>query len=248
MISVTILTKNSEGTLQEVLESLKSFDEVLVADTGSKDNTETVAKSFKNVRFISIPFEGFGKSHNAASDIAKHDWILSVDSDEVMTPTLLKEIESLSLNPDFAYSMPRENHYKGTIVKSCGWYPDRVVRLYNKKRTQFSNRMVHEAVELTNVREKKLNHPLKHTPYRSVADFLDKMQRYSDLFVEQNRGKKRANRFTAFFHGLYGFFKSYILQKGILQGGVGFEISFYNGATAFYKYLKLTETCQGRGP
>jgi hypothetical protein len=137
--------------------------------------------------------------------------------------------------------VPRENHYKNIVVKSCGWYPDRVVRLYNRKQTQFSNRLVHEAIETKGVTVKKLKFPLIHTPYRSVSDFLEKMQRYTDLFAEQNCGIRKASHLTAFFHGLYSFFKSYILKRGILQGGVGFEISFYIGATAYYKYLKLQE-------
>ncbi len=239
MISVTVLTKDSEKTLKKTLDSLRFFDEVVVADTGSTDQTKEIAKGYPNVNLIEIPFEGFGKSHNRASEEAKHDWILSIDSDESLTDELIDEIQNLSLDPFQVYSVPRNNYYRGKLITTCGWSPDRVVRLYNKNRTRFSDQLVHEAVIKEGVEEVKLKAALNHTPYLNVSHFLEKMQRYSDLFVKQN-SQKRASHLTAFSHGFFAFFRSYILKRGLFQGGVGFEISFYNAATSYYKYLKLT--------
>ena len=97
MISVTILTKNSAETIAKTLESCRTFPEVLVCDTGSSDETLEIAKHYPNVRIVEKPFRGFGPSHNSAVTEASHDWILSIDSDEVFSKELVEEIHELSL-------------------------------------------------------------------------------------------------------------------------------------------------------
>jgi glycosyltransferase involved in cell wall biosynthesis len=241
MITVTILTKNSQKYLREVLTALHRFDEVLIYDNGSTDNTLEIAGSFPNVTIYRGDFKGFGPTHNAASAVAKHDWILSIDSDEVATPEMVADIMSLDLDPKTVYSFPRHNFYRGTFIRWCGWFPDRQYRLYNRKKTSFSDAHVHEAILLNGMVHCSLKGPLRHYSYDSHADFLAKMQSYSDLFAKQNCGKKKASLAKAILHGLAAFFKAYILKRGILGGYEGFVISVYNGNTAFYKYLKLLE-------
>lgn len=241
MISVTILTKNSQKYLKEVLTALQHFDEVLICDTGSKDQTLEIASQFPNVTVFERPFTGFGPTHNVATSLAKHDWILSVDSDEIVTPALAEEIHALSLTRGCVYSFPRHNEYRGKWIRWCGWHPDRQIRLYNRLETHFSDAQVHEAVEVGNLKNIHLQSPLRHYSYANVNDFLEKMQTYSSLFALQNKGKKSSSLFKAIGHGLYSFFKSYILKRGFLGGAEGFEISVYNANTAFYKYLKLAE-------
>ena len=241
MISVTILTKNSERYLAKVLKALTQFNEVAILDTGSKDSTLEIAKQFSNVTIHKAPFEGFGPSHNHISQLARNDWILSIDSDEIATPELASEILSLQLDSSSVYSFCRHNFYRGRFIKGCGWYPDRVVRLYNRTKTAFSNDLVHERVLSDHMRRVDLQNPVEHYPYFTISDFLTKMQSYSTLFAEQYKGKKSSSFFKALTHGLASFLKSYILKKGFLLGSEGFEISVYNGNTAFYKYLKLRE-------
>jgi glycosyltransferase involved in cell wall biosynthesis len=240
-ISVTILTKNSEKYLKEVLSVLQLFQEVVVCDTGSCDRTMEIALQYPNVVVYERPFIGFGPTHNVASALAKNDWILSIDSDEVVTPELSQEIESLVLARGNIYSFPRHNEYRGKWIKWCGWHPDRQIRLYHRQDTQFSNAQVHEAVERKDLREICLSSPLRHYSYDTVDDFLDKMKTYSSLFALQNQGKKSSSLGKAIAHGLFTFIKSFFLKRGFLGGREGFEISFYNANTAFYKYLKLAD-------
>ena len=241
MISVTILTKNSTRYLQRVLEALVEFDEVAILDTGSVDDTLEIAKRFSNVVIYKHEFEGFGKAHNLISSLATHDWIFSLDSDEIATPALAQEILELTLNPKCAYSISRHNYYRGKFIKGCGWYPDRVVRLYNKKTTQFSDAFVHEKVLTDNLKVISLEQPALHFPYNSIDDFLNKMQFYSSLFAKEKCGKKSSSLLHAISHGLFAFMKSYFLKRGCLLGAEGFEISAYNAITAYYKYLKLRD-------
>lgn len=242
MISATILTKNCQETLPATLNSLQKFPEVLVYDSGSTDATLEVAKAFANVKIVQGPFSGFGPTHNAASALASHDWILSIDSDEVLSPVLADEILHLALSSDRVYQIPRHNFFNGKWIRWCGgWYPDPVVRLYNRTSTCFTDDAVHEKVIADGLKLTPLSSPLLHTPYRSMADFLAKMQTYSSLFAEQYQGKKSSSMGKAVVHGSFAFVKSYLLKKGFLGGKEGAIISFYNGHTAFYKYLKLFE-------
>lgn len=241
MISVCMLTKNSAATLKSTLDSARTFPEVLILDTGSTDETLSIAKQYPNVRLCEVPFIGFGPLRNEAARLATHDWLLALDSDEILPPLLLKEIASLQLNPAQVYQFPRHNFYNGKRIKGCGWDPESVARLYHRRTTCFSDAQVHESLLTDTLAVIPLKHPLLHTPYRSTSDFLAKMQHYSTLFAEQYQHKKKSSFSKAFSHGFFAFFRSYFLKRGCFCGKEGFIISFYNGATAFYKYLKLSE-------
>lgn len=241
MISVTVLTKNSRQHIHKVLSALQLFPEIIVYDTGSTDDTMTIASQFPNVTLKCAPFEGFGPTHNKASQCAKYDWILSVDSDEVMTPELATEILQLTLQDHYVYSFPRNNYYRGKWIRWCGWYPDRQVRLYNRTQTCFSDAQVHEAINVIGEKHIRLRHAVHHYPYATAADFLSKMQSYSTLFAQQNHGKRKSSLSKAIGHALFAFIKSYLIKRGFLGGSEGFEISLYNANTAFYKYVKLAE-------
>ncbi len=241
MISITILTKNSSKHIEAVLKSLLRFPEVICYDTGSTDATLEIASRFDNVVIHRGEFVGFGPTHNIASELARSDWILSIDSDEILTQELADEILSLTLQDDCVYSFRRNNYFRNTFVKGCGWYPDYVIRLYNKKRTQFTSALVHESISTTQVTIVKLTHPCLHYPYETISDFLLKLQSYSTLFALQYKGKRKSSLFKALRHGSFAFFKSYFLKNGLFLGQVGFIISLYNAHTAYYKYLKLDE-------
>lgn len=242
MITATILTKNCQDTLGATMLSLQRFPEVLIFDSGSTDSTLKIASGFPNARIIQGVFTGFGQTHNAASSHAAHDWILSIDSDEVLTEELVEEIFRLDLNPNQVYQIDRKNYFNGKWVRWCGgWHPDPVVRLYNRTVTRFTDDAVHEKVIVGRLQLTYLSSPLLHIPYRCMDDFLSKMQIYSSLFAKQNKGKKHSSLGKAMMHSWFAFIKSYLFKKGFLGGKEGFIISIYNAHTAFYKYLKLME-------
>lgn len=243
-ISVTVLAKNSEKYMKEVLQSLTPFGEVILYDTGSTDNTINIGQSFPNVKVFRAPFIGFGPTHNMATAVAKHNWILSIDSDEIVTPEMVNAIAEINLDEKAVYSFPRHNYFNGKFIKWCGWYPDRQIRLYNRTKTKFTEAQVHEAIISENMHLIPLEAPMIHYSYESIADFLAKMQSYSSLFASQNQGKKKSSLLTALSHGYFAFLKSYVLKRGFMGGYEGFVISAYNAHTAYYKYLKLHEANQ----
>lgn len=248
MISVCILTKNSQRYLRDVLIATSSFKDVVILDTGSEDASLDIASEFKNVTIHKGLFTSFGKLHNQISSLAKYDWILSLDSDEILSQELVEEILSLHLDPKNVYSFPFHNYYNKKWITSCGWYPDRHIRLYHKKSTCFSENLIHEGVVVKDHQIIKLKKPVNHYSYHSLDDFLRKMHLYARLFSQQNVGKRKSSPFIALIHGLVAFFKSYVIKRGCLQGYEGFAISSYQGISCFYKYLMLYEANQALYP
>jgi glycosyltransferase involved in cell wall biosynthesis len=247
-ISATILTKNSEALLGQVLAALDWCEEVVVLDTGSTDRTLTIASTYANVSVHrwAGPFPGFGRAHRRAVELARHDWILSIDSDEIVSPELAAEIRALPLGETgIVYTIPFKNYYAGKHITSCGWAPDRHERLFNRTVTNFCVSEVHERVQTTKLQVVELRQPIDHYSYRSIDDFLRKMNAYSHLFAEQHRGRKPTGAFTAVTRSGWAFFKSYFLQRGFLQGAEGLTISAYKSQVVFWKYLMLREANLG---
>jgi glycosyltransferase involved in cell wall biosynthesis len=239
-ITFVIMVKNGEATLAKTLQALGDYSPVLVLDTGSTDKTLEIIKSFPSVFFYQTSFEGFGKTRNYASSLAKTDWVLHLDADEVLTPALLEEIISLQPQQDCCYALLRDNYFWQKSMKGCsGWYPDWVIRLYNKKQTSYSLDLVHERVLDDGLKIKKLRSTLIHTPYQNLSQMLNKMNHYTDLFVLNTT--KKGSKIAPYIHGLFAFMKSYILKRGWTQGYRGLILSKYIADTAFYKYLKLYE-------
>lgn len=240
-ISVTILTKNSQKYLTEVLNALKPFGEVLLYDNGSTDNTLEIASHFSNVTIAKGVFEGFGPTHNAATSCAKNDWILSIDHDEIVTPELVNALLQKSLDSNTVYYVSTHNYFNAKWIKGCGWYPDKKFKLYHRDKTKFTDAQLHESIITTGLKTEAIDAAIIHYSYDSISDFLNKMQTYSTLFAAQNCGKKKSSLGKAITHGIVAFIKSYVIKKGFLDGAEGFIISAYNGHTAYYKYLKLRE-------
>lgn len=244
-ISACIIAKNAQKTLKECLSSLKEFDEIILLDNESSDETLQVAKEFQktfsNLHIFSSPFIGFGALKNLALSRAKNEWIFSIDADEVLEKEALKEIKSLVLQSDHVYALPRKNLYKKEWIKACGWYPDYVLRLFNKNFTHFNDNVVHENVKLgENAKIIKLQNGLKHYAYDDIYTLLDKMQRYSNLWVEQNLHKK-SSMSKALLRSFWKFARDYFFKKGLFYGYKGFIISICNALGVFFKYTKLYE-------
>ena len=240
-ISVVILTKNSHKYLKKCLDALIEFKEIVILDNGSSDDTIEIAKSYPNTRITQHKFIGFGPLKNLAVKYASFDWILSIDSDEIVTPELIEAIGNLDLT-DFRniYAVSRKNYYNGRLVKCCGWYPDIVNRLFNRNYTSFSNSMVHESLVIhPDTKKCLLNGAVLHYPFDNVESLINKMQSYSSLYAREN--KKSLSPAKAFWHGFFAFFKNYIIQKGIFCGYEGLLISVSNANGVFYKYMKLYE-------
>lgn len=247
-VSVTMLVKNAERHLEACLSALTAFDEIIVLDNGSTDRTLDIARRFGNVTVHHHDFIGFGPMKNLAAGLARNDWILNIDSDEILPSELVEAICALDWQDGGKiYALPRLNHYRGRPITICGWYPDWVKRLYYRPFVRFNDNQVHESLlepPQTEVVRLPENHPLLHYSFDGAAGLISKMQHYTDLFARQQQFKRRASVAGAVGHGAAAFFKNYILKRGILGGGDGWTISFANACGAYYKYIKLHEANQ----
>ncbi|MCC6125603.1 MAG: glycosyltransferase family 2 protein [Pirellulales bacterium] len=246
-ISACVMTKNNEQTIVRCLESLRAFDEVLVLDTGSTDGTLESIAAFPAVRLLRQGgVENFGKSRNYLASRAKNDWILMVDSDEYATPELVAEIGRAELDPAAVYELNIINHFLGKPIRGCGWHPCYRRRLYHRGRARWKESRVHESLEACgSARVQRLWGELHHLAYRGYPTLLAKVDLYSSLWAEEQRGKRTASRLSAVLHGLFMFLKCYIIKRGIFYGYAGFHISFFFALGSFMKRMKLYELNRG---
>ena len=248
-LSVAIITKNEEERLPACLESAAFSDEILVVDSGSEDTTVEVAKSF-GARVILQPWGGFSWQKQFAVDRCRHDWVLILDADERIPEETAKWIEkerAMSFPDVSAYAFKRKNYLHGRWIKHCGWWPDRIVRLVNKKQGAFDGRPVHEGW-VTQGRVKELDAPIEHISFRNYSDLVAKMETYSNLGAKELLEEDvRINALTPILHGLGMFLKTYFLELGIMEGFDGFVIATTNAGGSFLKYAKLREMIVASG-
>jgi len=241
-ISVIILTKNSSKYIKECLNALKRFDEIVVIDNGSSDDTMSLVSLFSNVKLYESEFIGFGPLKNFAISKTSNDWILSIDSDEIFTQVLVDEIVNLAFDDRRIYAILRDNYYHHRLINCCGWEKDYVNRLFNKNMTKFNNRQVHESLMLKSpIRVERLKNSFKHYSFDTVEQLLKKMDKYSTLYAQEYKEVKKSSLSKAVGRSLFSFFKNYFLQKGFLYGYEGLLISVSNANGVFYKYIKLME-------
>lgn len=239
-ISIVIIVKNGGALFARCLDSLSMFEDVVVYNNSSTDNTALIASKYSNVQLIEGEFIGFGPTKNRAASFAKNDWILSLDADEILNDAIVQEIMRLKLELESVYSLLRKNFYKTTEIAHC-WGADEIIRIYNRKTTSYNENYVHEHILTSGLKIEKLTNSFSHYPYPSITEFILKADRYSTLFANDNIGKKSSSPAKAFFNGLYSFFRTYILKRGFLDGYAGLIIAFSHMMTNFYKYIKLYE-------
>ena len=241
-VSVVMIVKNGAKTIKKSLKSLEAFDDVVVYDNGSSDETRQIASEFTNVNLICGEFEGFGKTKNKAASYAKYDWVLILDSDEVVDEELSLALMKTPLDVDTIYLLNFLAFYNDIQIKHCGWNNQKIRRLYNKTKTSFNDNYVHENIIDTNMKIAIFSQGnILHFSYHSITDFIIKADRYSTLFANDNAGKKSSSPTKAILNGFYSFIKTYFFKRGFLDGYAGLVIAFSHMATNFYKYIKLYE-------
>lgn len=240
-ISAVVLAKNNDNTIRKTLESLIEFDDVVIYDNGSTDTTMKIAKEFKNVHLVEGKFKGFGWSKNKAASFAKNEWVIIIDSDEVVDSILLNTLKTKKLDDKTVYQLNFKAFYKNIQVKYCGWNNQKIKRLYNKNVTSYNTNDVHEDIISDGLKIEQLDGNVEHYSYHSISQFIIKADHYSTLFAKNNAGKKRSSPLKAILNGAYSFIKTYFFKRGFLDGYVGLVIAFSHMVTNFYKYIKLYE-------
>lgn len=244
-ISATIIVKDEEGNLPACLASLDFVDEIVVLDSGSADRTAEICRAHPRVRYATRALDGFGSQKNAAADLARNDWVLNVDADERVSPRLRASILAADTQRVDGFRVARENYFGGRRIRHCGWYPDAKLRLYDRRRCRFGERLVHEAVACAGPVGTLAGH-LVHYSYRDVSDYLARLERYSTLAArEVVRAGGRPGVAAVAARPLWMFVRTYLLKRGFLDGYDGLLISILTAFSTFAKYAKARELCRG---
>jgi glycosyltransferase involved in cell wall biosynthesis len=241
-LSVTVITKNEAADIAEALESAAWADEIVVVDSASDDDTVAIARRYTD-RVIVREWPGYSAQKNFAAAAASHDWILSLDADERITPALADEIRAtLAAAPaEAGYRVPRVAWHLARWIRTTDWYPDYQLRLYDRRSGQWTGRYVHESVTVAG-RVGELHGELQHFAYRDIADHLETIDRYTTLAARQmHEGGRRAGLLQIGGHPPLAFARNYLLRGGIRDGIPGFIISALNAYYVFLKFAKLWE-------
>lgn len=248
LISGVIVARNAGTTLHRCLSSLSSIAEVVVLiDEATTDDTAQIAESFPNTVIAYTAFEGFGRIKQKAAAMATHDWVFSIDADEMLSTSLINFLSTFSPSPDTVYAIKRHNHYRDRHIDACGWNNDYPIRFFNKKTTGFNDAHIHESVISKGLKVVKINDPILHYPYQNEEQLREKAVRYARLYAQENFRKKSASPRKALWKSAVTFIKDYFLRKGWLFGADGFTIAKYNALGAQLKYQYLYEQNKSLG-
>jgi glycosyltransferase involved in cell wall biosynthesis len=240
-ISAAIITKNEERNIKDALESVRDFDDIVVVDSFSDDRTVEICKTYTS-RVYRHEWQGFSRQKQRAVDYAKNDWVLILDADERVTPGLKMEmLQVITENIHIGFFIPRKNFFLGRWIRHSGWWPDYTLRLFKKEHAYVEPREVHEKV-IVSGSTLRLKNPLLHFTYRSISDYMTKMESYSSLSAEEIKKKGGLlSGLKLLTNPLLVFLKMYFLRLGCLDGTHGFILAVLYSMQTFLKYAKALE-------
>lgn len=241
-VSAIVITRDEAHNIRDCLSSLAFARELIVVDSGSTDATVALARE-AGARVIETPdWPGFGPQKNRALDAATQPWVLSIDADERVPPGLRDEILAVvraGEGEPAAWDMPRRSSYCGQDMLHSGWYPDRVLRLFRRGSARFSDDLVHERL-IAQGPVGHLRSDLQHASFPHLESVLDKVNRYSTAgALRLQASGRRGSIARAVASGLWAFFRTYVLQRGFLDGRMGFLLAVSNAEGTYYRYVKL---------
>jgi glycosyltransferase involved in cell wall biosynthesis len=242
LLSLVIITQNAVHDLARCLIAAQGVvDEIMIVDSGSTDQTVAIAKSY-HARVLEAPWRGFGPQKQFAVTMAKHDWVLCLDADEVLTDILQKAIITTMQAPRYhAYQLRRANQFLGRSLRHGEGYPDLSLRLFHRQYAKWSDDLIHEYVQ-TAMPHGQLDGDLLHYSAQNLSSYFVKQNHYTDLQAKQLwQKRKKADYGALFISPLFRFIKFYLLKQGFRDGLPGFIHIAVGCINSFMKYAKLIE-------
>ncbi len=241
-LSAVIITFNEQRNIGRCLDSLAGVvDEVVVVDSFSTDDTEEICRA-KGARFVQHAFEGHIEQKNWALAQAQYPHVLSLDADEALSETLRKSVLAAKADGRHdGYSMNRLTNYCGQWIYHSGWYPDRKLRLFDRRKAGWGGTNPHDRVEMqAGSTVSHLSGDLLHYSYYSVGEHLERARRYAEIAARAMRAQgRRATWLHLLFSPTIKFVRNYLLKKGFLDGRAGWIICRIAALETFWKYRNL---------
>lgn len=240
-LSAAIITFNEERNIGRCLDSLKGIvEDIVVVDSGSTDATKQIALA-KGARVIDQEFLGFAGQKNFASQQAATDYILSLDADEALSDKLRDSVITVRDNWQHdGYWMSRLTNYCGSWIRHGGWYPDKKVRLFDRRKAKWVGERLHEGIEIDDSKCGSLEGDLLHYSFYSISDHLKVIDRYTEIQAQElfERGIK-AGFGHLLFRPAFKFFRDYLIKAGFLDGFAGYTVAKLSAMATFIKYARL---------
>lgn len=243
-ITAIIITLNEAKNIEAVIRSVAPVcDEILVVDSESTDRTKELAESL-GAKVIVQPYLGDGPQKAFGVPMAENDWILSIDADERLDEDALHAIRGIDLDhtPFDAFSFARKTYVGKHFIKL--WYPDRVARLYDRRKCGFSTAGGHARVQTENVRA--LDAHLLHYSYADYAEMIRTMHKFitRGARIAHEEGK-RATKLDPFTHGFGALFKALVLKGGAFHGIHGWNVALVSAFSSYMKYVVMLDLQEG---
>lgn len=238
-LSAVIITRNEEANLPACLAGLSGLaDEVVILDSESTDRTVAIAEA-AGARVLRHRFAGFGAAKQRALEMASGTWVLSVDADERVTRSLADEIRQVLATEPAAdgFQVRREVFFLGRRLRFGGMGNDWVLRLFRRDGARFSPSPVHEHVEIRG-RAARLGCALEHHAYRTLAEHVEKMNRYTDIQAEAKAARGVRYRSWMWVRLPWEVFARCVLRLGVLDGTAGIIFATMSAYSAWLKYAK----------
>jgi len=246
-LSVVIITKNEEDNIEQCLESVKWADEVIVVDSFSTDKTVEIAKRYTKKIFLNDNSNCINLNKNLGIEKATNEWILVLDADEVVPPGLEAEIKEILRRDDKrfdGYSVIRECNFLGKWMRHGGWY-EYEPKMVRKGKGSYPKGL-HDFLKIDR-KVGYLENSLLHYNYKSVSEWINKMDFYTDL--EANEMGEKGLKFNVgrtFYHPIGVFFRQYFLKAGFKDGFHGLTAAVFAAFYSFVKHAKLWEKQKSR--
>ena len=242
-ISAVIITLNEERNIQDCIDSVKDVaDEIVIVDSFSTDKTEEISLN-RGVKFLQHEWCGYGQQKNWGNAQASYDYILSLDADERLSDGLKKAILEVKKNWQYdVYSFNRLWYFHERKLKHS-LYPDRQLRLFDRRKTQWNENRVHERVMTgKGITLKRINQDIFHFAETNLHGLVDTLNSYSTLSAQHSfdLGKK-PNFFKLIFSPVFSFVHNYFFKLGFLDGFYGLAICIVMAHYTFLKYAKRFE-------
>ncbi len=242
-LSVVILAKNEAQRIGECLRSVAWADEALVVDDDSTDETAQIAESL-GARVVRRKMDVEGRHRNWAHAQARHEWILSLDADERVTPELAQEIQGLfrSGEPPYeTYAIPRRNYIGTRWIRHGGWYPSAQLKLFKRSVFRWEETTVHPRA-ISDRPWGTLRGDLVHYSYRDLEDFMKKLDRQTTLEAQKWLADgRRVSLWKTLWRTLDRVVRSYLLKQGFLDGRLGWEVALLAGKYQWISYVKYAK-------
>ncbi len=236
-LTVAIIARDEADRILDAISSARFAAEVLVVEAGSSDGTAEVARA-AGARVVVTDWPGFVRQKQRATDLASHDWVFSLDADEVIPPDLAREVAAAVRSPgsSVAFSVPRRTWWQGMPIRYGTWSPDRRCRLFRATAGRWSGTDPHDRWEPSGP-VGRLEAPIHHHAFRDLRDHLLTIARYAELQAEQLRSiGRRARWFDWSVRPFLHLAKALFWKKGILDGPRGVSVAFLGAAHVALKW------------